>query len=99
MDPPGQRGKHVALDDDRERQIIDWIQQNAQQEIPVTKREIRDYCKTQLRTSIARGWINSFIHRPRGDVTQTQSSVQKKQRLQVPRVFLERPIQDLNEHI
>jgi hypothetical protein len=30
MDPPGQRGKHTALDDDRERQIIHGMQQNTE---------------------------------------------------------------------
>jgi hypothetical protein len=37
MDQPRQRGKHTTLDDDRERQIIDWIWQNAEQETPVKK--------------------------------------------------------------
>jgi hypothetical protein len=25
MDEPGQRGKHIAIDQDREQQILDWI--------------------------------------------------------------------------
>jgi hypothetical protein len=28
MDDPGHRGKHIVLDDDRERQILDWVRQN-----------------------------------------------------------------------
>jgi hypothetical protein len=35
MDKLGQHGKHTALDDDRERQILDWVPQNAEQEAPV----------------------------------------------------------------
>jgi hypothetical protein len=30
MDPPEHRGKHPALDQDREQQILDWIKQNAE---------------------------------------------------------------------
>jgi hypothetical protein len=29
LDEPGQRGKHIALDQDREQQIFDWMEQNA----------------------------------------------------------------------
>jgi hypothetical protein len=37
IDPPGQRGKPSSLNDDRERKIIDWIRQKAEQEAPVAK--------------------------------------------------------------
>jgi hypothetical protein len=37
---PGHRGNHNALDDDRERQILDWVRQNAEQKTPVTKGSI-----------------------------------------------------------
>jgi hypothetical protein len=73
-DPPGQRGKNSPRDEHRERQIIDWIRRNADQETPVTKRQIRDYCITQFRTSITRGWVNSFLHRHRGAVMQAKST-------------------------
>jgi hypothetical protein len=81
MDPPGQRGKHIVLDDDREGQIIDWIRQNAEQETPITKREIRYYCMIQFRTPIIRGWVNSFILRHSVEVMQTRSAAQEEQRL------------------
>jgi hypothetical protein len=28
LDDPGRRGKHTALDDDPDRQILDWVRQN-----------------------------------------------------------------------
>jgi hypothetical protein len=37
LDEPGQRGKHVALDQDREQQMFDWIQQNPEKDRPVTR--------------------------------------------------------------
>jgi hypothetical protein len=61
LDPPGERGKHPALEADREQQIRDWIQQKAEQSTPVGKTEIKDYCITQLKIPITRGWVNSFV--------------------------------------
>jgi hypothetical protein len=37
LDDPGQRGKHVALDQDRAQQIFDWIQQNAEKDTPTMR--------------------------------------------------------------
>jgi hypothetical protein len=99
FDDPGRRGKHNALDDDRERQILDWVRQNAEQETPVTKGEIREYCTTQFQIPIIRGCVNSFVLRHFGDVIQTRSTPQEEQRLQVPRAFLKRTVRDLNEHV
>jgi hypothetical protein len=51
-----------ALDADREQQILDWIQQKAEQSTPLGKTEIKDCCTPQLKVPITRGWVNSFIH-------------------------------------
>jgi hypothetical protein len=42
LELPGERGKHPALDADREQQTLDWIQQKAEQSTPVGKTEIKD---------------------------------------------------------
>jgi hypothetical protein len=55
LKPPGERGKHPALDADREQQILNWIQQRAEQSTPVGKTEIMYYCTTQLKVLITRG--------------------------------------------
>jgi hypothetical protein len=94
LEPPRERGKHPALHADREQQIFDWIQQKAEQSTPVGKTEIRDCCTTQLKVPITRGWVNSFVRsfvRRRSDqLFKTKSVPQEQQRLQVPRMFLER---------
>jgi hypothetical protein len=99
LEPPGERGKHPALDADREQQILDWIQQKAEQSTPVEKTEIKDYCTTQLKVPITRDWGNSFVLRHSDQIFKTKSTPQEHQRLQVPRMFLERTVQDLKEHI
>jgi hypothetical protein len=99
LELPGERGKHPARDGDREQQIRDWIQQKAEQSRPVRKTEIKDYCTAQLKVSITRGWVNSFVLRHSDQIFKTKSTPQEQQRLQVPRMFLERIVQDLKEHV
>jgi hypothetical protein len=103
---PGQRGKHAALDQDREQQILNWIRQNAErrtqnakQETPVTKIEIMDHCTTEFKIKFTRGWVYSFVLRHSDDVIQTESVPQEEQRLQVANAFVERTIQDLHDYL
>jgi transposase len=95
LEPPGERGKHPALDADHEHQILDWIQQNAEQSTPVGKTEIKDYCIAQLKVPITRGWVNSFVRRHSDEIFKTKSAPQEQQRLQVLQMFLKRTVQDL----
>jgi hypothetical protein len=37
VDDPGQWGKHIAIDQDCEQHILDWIRQNAGKETPITR--------------------------------------------------------------
>jgi hypothetical protein len=66
LKPPGERGKHPALGHHCEQQMLDWIQQNAEQSAPVTKTEIKYYCPGQLKVPVTRGWVNSFVRSDRG---------------------------------
>jgi hypothetical protein len=72
LDEPGQRGKHSALDRDREQQILDWIRQNAEQETPVTRTEIMNYSTSQFKIKFTREWINSFLPRHSDEVIHKQ---------------------------
>jgi hypothetical protein len=95
LEPPGERGKHHALDHHREQQILDWIQQNAEQSTPVSKTEIKDHCTCQLKVPITRGWVNSFVLRHPDKIIKMKSVPQEQQRLQVRRMFLERTEQSM----
>jgi hypothetical protein len=67
---------------------------------PVSKKEITDYYYTsQFKHSITRGWVGSLILRHADEIIQTKSVSQEQQRLQVPRLFLNRIVQNLNEHV
>jgi hypothetical protein len=99
LEPPGERGEHHALDPDHEQQRLNWIQQKAEQSTPLGKTEIKDDCTTQLKVLIIRSWVNSFGLRHSNQIFKTKSTPQEQQRLQVPRTFLERTVQDLKEHV
>jgi hypothetical protein len=99
LEPPGERGKHPTLHADREQQTLDWIQQKAEQSTPVGKTEIKNYCTTQLKVPITRGWVNSFVRRHLDPIFKTKYTREEHQRLQVPRMFLERPVQHLKERV
>jgi hypothetical protein len=53
----------------------------------------------QFKASITLGWMNSLILRHRAQIIRTKSVPQEQQRLQVPRVLLERTVQNRNEHV
>jgi hypothetical protein len=57
--------------------------------------EIKDYCTDQLKVPITRGWVNSFVLRHLDKIIKTKSVPQEQQRLQIPRMFLERTEQSM----
>jgi hypothetical protein len=81
LDEPGQREKYAALDQDREQHILDWIRQNAEQDIPVTKTEIMDHCTTEFKIRFTLGWGNSFVLRTSDDVIHTKRATHEEQPL------------------
>jgi hypothetical protein len=89
LESPGERGKHTALDQHREQQILDSIQQKAEESTPVSKKEIKDSCLSQFKASITRGLANSFILRHIDETIQTKSVPQEQWRLPVPQMFLD----------
>jgi hypothetical protein len=90
LEPPGERGKHNTLDADLEQQILDWIEQKAEQSTPVGKREIKDYCTTELKVPTTRGWVNSFVIRHSDRIFKTKSAPQEQQLVEHTFFFLHR---------
>jgi hypothetical protein len=99
MDQQGPRGKHISLEEEREQQILVQIYQNAEQDTPVTRGEITDYCTFQFKIKYTRGLVNSFVLPHSDEVIETTSGAQEGQRLQVPGVFLEKIIHHLHEYV
>jgi hypothetical protein len=61
LNPARHRGKRTALDQDREQQMLDWINQSSEGNTPVTKKEIKNHCTSLFQDTITRGWVNSFV--------------------------------------
>jgi hypothetical protein len=98
LDPSGNQGKHTGPEQDRQYQILDSINQNAQGRTPLTSKETKDYRTSQFQVPITRGWINSFILHHRDEIIRVTGSLQEEHRLQVSRVSLEHTVQSLNEY-
>jgi hypothetical protein len=52
-----------------------------------------------LKVLITRGCVNSVVLRHSDQIFKTKSIPQEQQRLQVSRMFLERTVQDLKQHV
>jgi hypothetical protein len=66
---------------------------------PVTKQQVKHYCKSQFQGPITRDCDNSVVLRYPEEIIQAKSARQEEQCLQVPRAFLHRTAQNLNEHV
>jgi hypothetical protein len=71
----------------------------AEEDTPVTKTEIMDYCTSKFKIRFTREWVNSFVIRHSEDVNQTKNAPREQQRVQIPRTFLEITIWDLHDYI
>jgi hypothetical protein len=95
LDQLGHRVKHTALEQDHEQQLFHWNKQDPESSMPVTRKEIKDYCMNQFQVPITGGWANPFVLGDPDEIIQAISSPREGQRLQAPRVFLERIVQNL----
>jgi hypothetical protein len=93
------RGRHSALDDDLENEILTWIEVQAEKSRLVTRTDTRHYFKTKYSRPVTRGWIDSFILRDGDDLTKTKNALQEDARLEVPGAFLDETICCLREYV
>jgi hypothetical protein len=96
---PETRGRHSALDDASEREIVDWIQKQAEKFNPVTRTDLLHYCQEKFSSPVSRGWVNSFISRHLDELSEVKSTPQENPRLEVPRVFLDETIRCLQDYV
>jgi hypothetical protein len=89
LEQPKVRGRHLAVDEDSEGEILEWIEAQIEKCKPVTRTDIWHYCETKCSRLVSRGLVGSFILRRRDDLTEIKSAPQEDPRLEVLRVFLE----------
>jgi hypothetical protein len=95
LEAPKVRDRHMAIDENSEAEILEWIDIQKEKCNPVTHTDLRHYCEVKYSISISRGWIDAFILRYRDDLTETKSTFQEETRLEVPRALLDETIRCL----
>jgi hypothetical protein len=99
LDDPQSRGRHSALDDASEIEILEWIQKQAEKFNPITRTDLLYYFQANYSCSISRGWVNSFILRYREDLREVKSTPQEHPRLEAAREFLDETTRCLRDNI
>jgi hypothetical protein len=89
LEPPEARGRHLEMDEDREREILAWISQHAAKSTPITRRNLCEHLTTKYDLPTKRGWVNSFIDRHIVEIYQMKSPPQEAERLEVRRYCLD----------
>jgi hypothetical protein len=96
---PKVRRCHMAVDENPEAEILEWIDARAEKCNPVTRTDLQHYCEVKYPILISRGWADSFILRHRDDLTETKSTLQEETRLEVPHAFMDQTIHRLREYV
>jgi hypothetical protein len=99
LHPAGNRRTNTIVDRDSEPQILDWIRQNADSSIAITRQEIRHCYTSQFQTATSQDWENLFVLRSRDEMIQQKSIRKDRQRLQVQQLCLDRSVQDPKEYV
>jgi hypothetical protein len=63
----------------------------------VTRTDIKNYCREVWKFEVSRGWVDSFISRHSAELAEKKSSPHEEPCLQVPRIFLEETIRNMQE--
>ena len=90
-------GRHRALGDEIEQNIIHEIESRFQNNKPMTQKSIIDYIQNNFNISVTFGWINSFLCRHK--LQKCRSYPQEDLRLTIPRIYLEKHIENLKEFV
>jgi hypothetical protein len=93
------RGRHMAVDENSEAEILEWINAQAEKCNPITRTDLWHYCEVKYFISISRGLVDLFILHHRDDLTETKSTSQEETRLEVPRAFLDETMCCLREYV
>jgi hypothetical protein len=96
---PRGRGEHLALEEDIEQQLTDWIAKNSQNHTAINQTELPHYCRGTFRAVVTAGWVDSFFLRHKLELSEMISRPQENPRLEILPSFLNPTIECLNEHL
>jgi hypothetical protein len=99
LESPEMRGRHQGLGENREREILSWINKCATKSRPITRRDVHEHVTAEYDVSTTRKWANSFIARHISPLCVRTSSPQETQRLKVPRCFLDQTLACISQFV
>jgi hypothetical protein len=99
LGPPKVRGRHPAIDEGSEAEILEWIEAQAEKCNPATRTNFCQHCQSKCSVTISRGWVDSFILRNRDELAETKSKPREDARLEVLRIFLNETLGCLGEYV
>ena len=87
MDPKP-LGRHAALEDEIEIQLIRMLIEKSNNSQGLTQKELLNFINENYHKILTRGWVNYFLLRHSDEVKKARSFPQEDQRMLIPREFL-----------
>lgn len=94
MDPKP-LGRHAALDDEIENQLIRMLIEKSDNSQGLTQRELLNFINENYNKILTRGWVNNFLLRHSDEIKSVRSFPQEDQRMLIPREFLKEHLLNL----
>ena len=85
---PKPLGRHLALDSNVEKSIVDEIIKRSKQYIAFTGKELLRYIQKTYNKTLTTGWLHSFLYRHSDMIREARPLPQDDCRLTVPREYL-----------
>jgi hypothetical protein len=57
------QGRHRGMTEDREREVLAWIHEQAAKSTPITGRDLCEHVTTHYDFPTTRAWVSSFMSR------------------------------------
>ena len=96
---PGPLGRHMAIADDHEADLVAHILEAFRAGKTMTRKELLQMVRERYDHALTDGWVNAFIGRHLDALKCCRSLPQEDTRLTVPRVQLEEHIQTMKIHV
>jgi hypothetical protein len=99
LEEPTIRDHHLAVDEDSEREILEWIKVQIEKCKSIICTDLRHYYKAKYFHSVNRRWVDSFILHHRDNLIEIKSALQEDPTLEMPHTFMDKTIGCLREYV
>ena len=96
---PKPLGRHQALENNIEEQIVTQIINKANMDEAMTYKQVLLYAKELFKKDLTRGWLNQFYLRNNHMIKKCRSFPQEDLRLCIPREYLKKHISNMQKNV